>query len=204
MSDVMTDAAVEPKPLIKGERLILSVLQDAEEALYGVQILDLSNGQLRSDGCYGVHTLLRRLEANGLVESCWIQPRKKSSRRMYRPTELGRRMLKAKVEDRSGLPLKKELVILEILNASNEALHGLGILAIANGDLRRDGVYKTLRRMKEKGFITSDADKFYVLTEAGRQGLKRALAANERAKCEALAMREWLANERAKRAVVDP
>jgi DNA-binding PadR family transcriptional regulator len=72
--------------------LILTLLRPGES--YGYEIIErvrsLSGGMLEwSDGM--LYPLLRRLEADGLVESRWVTAENDRRRRYYRLTRAGRR-----------------------------------------------------------------------------------------------------------------
>lgn len=75
------------------ERLILELL--AEGPRYGLELVELSNGALKRGTVY---VTLGRMEAKGLVESDQ-EPLSPGAiglpRRVYRPTALGVRMLRA-------------------------------------------------------------------------------------------------------------
>ena len=76
------------------ERLILELLL-AEGAMYGLQLVEESDGALKRGTVY---VTLGRMEAKGLVESEQEAPKPGAiglPRRTYRPTALGKRMLRA-------------------------------------------------------------------------------------------------------------
>jgi PadR family transcriptional regulator PadR len=76
------------------ERLILQLLA-ADGPLYGLQLVDRSDGALKRGTVY---VTLGRMEAKGLVAS-YQEPLQPGGiglpRRIYRPTALGERMLRA-------------------------------------------------------------------------------------------------------------
>ena len=84
----------EVGPLPRKERLILELLA-SEGPLYGLQLVDHSEGALKRGTVY---VTLGRMEAKGLVES-QQEPVPAGGiglpRRIYRPTVLGERMLRA-------------------------------------------------------------------------------------------------------------
>jgi PadR family transcriptional regulator PadR len=87
-------ANIAERPLPKKERLILELLT-AEGPKYGLQLVDHSNGALKRGTVY---VTLGRMEARGLIESEQeaLPPGGIGlPRRMYRPTALGQRMLRA-------------------------------------------------------------------------------------------------------------
>jgi DNA-binding PadR family transcriptional regulator len=57
---------------------------------------------------------------------------------------------------------KSEAVILDLLS-SRGSLYGLQLVDASRGALKRGGIYETLGRMEEKGFVTS------VPSEGGRR-----------------------------------
>jgi len=57
---------------------------------------------------------------------------------------------------------KSESIILDLL-AARGALYGLQLVELSGGALKRGGIYVTLGRMEEKGFVTSAA------ADAGRR-----------------------------------
>ena len=81
-------------PLPRKERLILELLA-SQGPLYGLQLVDRSDGALKRGTVY---VTLGRMEAKGLVES-QQEPVPPGGiglpRRIYRPTVLGERMLRA-------------------------------------------------------------------------------------------------------------
>lgn len=81
-------------PLPQKERLILELLA-SQGPLYGLQLVDQSHGSLKRGTVY---VTLGRMEAKGLVES-QQEPVPPGGiglpRRIYRPTVLGERMLRA-------------------------------------------------------------------------------------------------------------
>src|SRR5688572_2044086 len=81
-------------PLPKKERLILELLASGGP-MYGLQLVDQSEGALKRGTVY---VTLGRMEAKGLVES-EQEPVPPGAiglpRRIYRPTVLGQRMLRA-------------------------------------------------------------------------------------------------------------
>jgi PadR family transcriptional regulator PadR len=81
-------------PLARKERLILELLTSLGP-LYGLQLVDRSDGALKRGTVY---VTLGRMEAKGLVES-QQEPIAPGGiglpRRIYRPTVLGERMLRA-------------------------------------------------------------------------------------------------------------
>src|SRR5215211_6286842 len=81
-------------PLPKKERLILELLA-SDGPMYGLQLVDESGGALKRGTVY---VTLGRMEAKGLVES-QQEPLVPGAiglpRRIYRPTALGGRMLRA-------------------------------------------------------------------------------------------------------------
>ena len=112
--------------------------------------------------------------------------RSREAVRLYHLTEAGRHAAETRATETIGEPLKKEKVILSILRESGVELFGLRIFEIANGDLRRDGrdgVYRTLRRMEEKGLVVSrwqrSSEKtdrrMYRLTRTGREACGEAV-----------------------------
>ena len=80
--------------LARKERLILELL-GTEGPMYGLQLVEQSNGALKRGTVY---VTLGRMEAKGLVES-QQEPLPPGGiglpRRIYRPTALGERMLRA-------------------------------------------------------------------------------------------------------------
>lgn len=88
----MTDAG--PTTLPKKERLILDLLASGG-AMYGLQLVEQSGGALKRGTVY---VTLGRMEAKGFVESEQEQLPSGAiglPRRVYRPTALGERMLRA-------------------------------------------------------------------------------------------------------------
>jgi DNA-binding PadR family transcriptional regulator len=83
-----------PGPLPAKERLILDLLV-SEGPMYGLALVERSGGALKRGTVY---VTLGRLEAKGLVESAQ-EPLPPGAiglpRRIYRPTSLGTRMLRA-------------------------------------------------------------------------------------------------------------
>jgi DNA-binding PadR family transcriptional regulator len=81
-------------PLPRKERLILDLLAGAGP-MYGLQLVEQSDGALKRGTVY---VTLGRMEAKGLVES-QQEPLAPAAiglpRRLYRPTALGERMLRA-------------------------------------------------------------------------------------------------------------
>ena len=81
-------------PLPRKERLILEFLV-SEGPMYGLQLVERSEGALKRGTVY---VTLGRMEAKGLVES-QQEPVPPGAiglpRRIYRPTALGQRMLRA-------------------------------------------------------------------------------------------------------------
>ena len=81
-------------PLPRKERLILELLA-SDGPMYGLQLVDESAGALKRGTVY---VTLGRMEAKGLVES-QQEPLVPGAiglpRRIYRPTALGERMLRA-------------------------------------------------------------------------------------------------------------
>ncbi len=83
----------DPATLPTKERIILELL--AGGPMYGLELVEQSNGTLKRGTVY---VTLGRMEAKGLVESEQEPPSPGSiglPRRMYRPTALGARMLRA-------------------------------------------------------------------------------------------------------------
>ena len=82
------------RPLPQKERLILELLVSSGP-LYGLQLVDLSEGALKRGTVY---VTLSRMEAKGYVESAQ-EPLAPGAiglpRRIYRPTGLGQRVLRA-------------------------------------------------------------------------------------------------------------
>ncbi len=83
-----------PGTLPRKERLILELLA-SEGPMYGLQLVEQSDGALKRGTVY---VTLGRMEAKGLVES-QQEPIPSGAiglpRRVYRPTALGQRMLRA-------------------------------------------------------------------------------------------------------------
>ena len=81
-------------PLPRKERLILELLA-SDGPMYGLQLVEQSDGSLKRGTVY---VTLGRMEAKGLVES-QQEPVPPGGiglpRRIYRPTALGERMLRA-------------------------------------------------------------------------------------------------------------
>jgi DNA-binding PadR family transcriptional regulator len=80
--------------LPKKERLILELLASAGP-MYGLQLVERSGGALKRGTVY---VTLGRMEAKGLIESEQETPAPGAiglPRRIYRPTSLGARMLRA-------------------------------------------------------------------------------------------------------------
>jgi PadR family transcriptional regulator len=80
--------------LPKKERLILDLLV-ANGPMYGLQLVDRSGGALKRGTVY---VTLGRMESKGLIESEQESPDPGAiglPRRIYRPTPLGDRMLRA-------------------------------------------------------------------------------------------------------------
>jgi DNA-binding PadR family transcriptional regulator len=87
--------AEDPPSLPRKERLILELLAAAEEPLFGLQLVTLSNGGLKRGTVYAT---LARMEAKGYVASEQETPQPGAiglPRRIYRPTALGTRVLNA-------------------------------------------------------------------------------------------------------------
>jgi PadR family transcriptional regulator PadR len=85
---------VTPRPLPPKERLILELLTDAGP-MFGLQLVERSAGALKRGTVY---VTLGRMEAKGLVASEQEPPVPGAiglPRRLYRPTPLGERMLRA-------------------------------------------------------------------------------------------------------------
>ncbi len=88
----MSDAG--PTTLPKKERLILELLVSGG-SMYGLQLVEQSDGALKRGTVY---VTLGRMEAKGFVESTQEQLPSGAiglPRRLYRPTALGERMLRA-------------------------------------------------------------------------------------------------------------
>jgi PadR family transcriptional regulator, regulatory protein PadR len=80
--------------LPKKERLILELLV-SEGPMYGLQLVERSDGALKRGTVY---VTLGRMEAKGFIESEQELPLPGAiglPRRIYRPTALGKRMLRA-------------------------------------------------------------------------------------------------------------
>jgi DNA-binding PadR family transcriptional regulator len=72
---------------------------------------------------------------------------------------------------------RSEAVILDLL-ASRGALYGLQLVDLSNNALKRGGIYVTLGRMEEKGFVTSaPAEGGRRLYEPTALGLRHLVAA---------------------------
>jgi DNA-binding PadR family transcriptional regulator len=72
---------------------------------------------------------------------------------------------------------KSEAVILDLL-ASRGSLYGLQLVDASKGALKRGGIYVTLGRMEEKGFVTSaPAEGGRRLYEPTALGLRHLVAA---------------------------
>jgi PadR family transcriptional regulator, regulatory protein PadR len=87
-------AETGPTTLPKKERLILEMLVSGEP-MYGLQLVEQSAGALKRGTVY---VTLGRMEAKGLVESEQEQLPPGAiglPRRLYKPTGLGERMLRA-------------------------------------------------------------------------------------------------------------
>lgn len=83
-----------PATLPRKERLILELLTESGP-MYGLQLVEQSQGALKRGTVY---VTLGRMEAKGLVESEQEPPQPGAiglPRRIYRPTGLGARMLRA-------------------------------------------------------------------------------------------------------------
>jgi PadR family transcriptional regulator PadR len=86
-------AGNEPATLPAKERLILELLAGGPK--YGLELVEASDGSLKRGTVY---VTLGRMEAKGLVESEQETPAPGAiglPRRVYRPTSLGLRMLRA-------------------------------------------------------------------------------------------------------------
>lgn len=83
--------------LAKSEALILDLLS-SRGSLYGLQLVDASNGALKRGGIY---VTLGRMEDKGLVTSAPAE----GGRRLYEPTALGLRHLVAARVLHGDLPL---------------------------------------------------------------------------------------------------
>jgi PadR family transcriptional regulator PadR len=87
-------AHTEPMTLPRKERLILELLA-ANGPMYGLQLVEQSERALKRGTVY---VTLGRMEAKGLVESQQELPPRGGiglPRRIYRPTALGKRVLRA-------------------------------------------------------------------------------------------------------------
>lgn len=78
------------------------------------------------------------------------------------------------------LPSEKELVVLELLRDGRE-WYGLEILAAASGKLTRGGLYVTLSRMEDKGFITGADEQLRIAAARAPRRFYRITGLGERA-----------------------
>lgn len=81
--------------LPKKERLILALLIDADRPLFGLELVKVSDGRLKRGTVYAT---LARMEAKGLVTSEQeAQPDGAIGlpRRLFQPTALGKRVMRA-------------------------------------------------------------------------------------------------------------
>ena len=81
--------------LPKKERLILDLLVSADHPLFGLELVRVSNGRLKRGTVYAT---LARMQAKGLVTSEQEELPDGAiglPRRMFRPTPLGKRVLRA-------------------------------------------------------------------------------------------------------------
>ena len=81
--------------LPKKERLILDLLVSADHPLFGLELVRVSNGSLKRGTVYAT---LARMQAKGLVTSEQEELPDGAiglPRRMFRPTPLGKRVLRA-------------------------------------------------------------------------------------------------------------
>jgi len=81
--------------LPKKERLILDLLVSADHPLFGLELVRVSNGSLKRGTVYAT---LARMQAKGLVTSQQEELPDGAiglPRRMFRPTPLGKRVLRA-------------------------------------------------------------------------------------------------------------
>jgi PadR family transcriptional regulator PadR len=88
-------SAPDPPSLSRKEALILEMLVDSRRKLYGLELVNASNGELKRGTVY---VTLQRLQDKGLIESqqeARTPPEIGIPRRLYRITGYGHRVLSA-------------------------------------------------------------------------------------------------------------
>lgn len=95
------NSAAELPPLPRKEAIILEMLCDSGRELYGLEMVEASNGELKRGTIY---VTLQRMTEKGLIDSK-PEPRPAPEvgipRRVYRPTGYGERVFKAYCTARS-------------------------------------------------------------------------------------------------------
>ncbi len=107
--DKQEDKTFELPSLSRKEALVLEMLINSGRELFGLEMVEASNGELKRGTVY---VTLQRMEEKGFIESkreARVAPEIGIARRTYTPTGLGQRVLKANLAARTAFKTATEV-----------------------------------------------------------------------------------------------